>query len=58
MLSNNNQYQGCKVQRALFGVLRIAIRETQIQVKQKESSGEEKELEAKASRLFKKYDWP
>ena len=30
---NNNQYWGCKEQRALFGVLGIAILEAQIGVK-------------------------
>ena len=40
-LLNNNSYQGFKEQRALFRVLRTAIRETQIQVKSKECSGEE-----------------
>jgi len=52
------QDQGYKVQRALFGVLRIAIQETQIQVKPNICSGEEKELEAKIRRLLKNYDWP
>ena len=36
MLSDHNQYQGCKEQRALFRVLRIAIQETKIRVKPKE----------------------
>ena len=42
ILSNNNQYQGYKEQRALFRVLGIGIWETQIWVKPKKCSGEEK----------------
>ena len=42
MLLNNNQYQGFIKQRALFGVLGIAIQETQIWVKPKECCKEEK----------------
>ena len=40
---NNNQHQGCREQKALFGVLATAVQETEIQVIPKEYSGEEKE---------------
>lgn len=42
-LSSTHQYRGCNGHRALSGVLRIAIRETQTQVKPEECFREEKE---------------
>lgn len=51
----NNQSRGCKEQRALFGVLRIAIWQTQIWVKLKEFSEKRKSLaliKAKIMRLY------
>ena len=56
VMSNNNQYGGCKEQRALFGVLRIAIWEGKIWIKPKKCSTEEKESGAnkyKITRLLK-----
>lgn len=54
-MSNNNQYQGCKEQRDLFGVLGVAVQETQIWGKSKECSKEESQelIKAKATQLLK-----
>ena len=54
-----------RLEKSLFGVLEIVILETQLQIKPKERSKEEKSqwfIKAKATRLLKlsgkDYDWP
>ena len=58
-LSNNNSYQGFKEQRALFRVLRTAIRETQIQVKSEVfwGRGHQGLRKTKVTRLFRLQGW-